>query len=163
MKKGFTTLEMVLSIAIVVACLYLFTHYTGVRHKVLVGSTATAIEQSLRQCRTLAASSRHTRDGRGVARLVFRPRGGPYQSYTVSVDEQEDAEHTLGPGVFLVDTTGTARDDVLFVREDGRLCAGDEGVPLQGARPAVLTVASDQTDTVAQLFVDLASGDVQVR
>ncbi|MBI3925808.1 MAG: type II secretion system protein [Armatimonadetes bacterium] len=159
---GFTLLEMLLSLAIISAILYGLLWALDVRRRVLVQSTAEAVARSLNRGRALAAGSRQTPRGVGLARLVFRPPGGPYRSFTLSVEGQPDSASDLPGGVVLADTAGLMARDALYIRDDGKL-ATELGEILKQPSPACLTVVSDQTVRISTLVIEPATGTVQVR
>lgn len=162
-NRAFIALEGALSVCVVVICALIFAYLTGLRSKLLVDTTARQVEQSLHRCARAAASSDRNQAGRGVAGLVFRPPGGPYRSYTVLVDGQQQSQLQLQPSLFLVNTDGAIRDDRLFIREDGRPCRDIAGDPQSAPDPVVLTVASTRTRAVARISINPANGRITVR
>lgn len=162
-RRAFGLLEMLLALGIVVGVLGLFLYMIDARHRVLVDSSADALVRSFYESRTLAASSYRAASGVGVTKMVFRPRGGPYQSFSKFVDDQVGAPSELQGGVFLVDTNGLMRGDALFIRDDGKLAEDESGALLKAPDPGYLTVVSNQTDQVSTLVIDLATGDIEVR
>ncbi|MCA9792121.1 MAG: hypothetical protein KC910_10015 [Candidatus Eremiobacteraeota bacterium] len=150
MRSAFSTLEMVTGLAVVVMVVALFVDQTGLRHRVLVGTTARGLQTAFEQWKAQASVD-------GTVKIVFRPRGGPYQSFTPSQGGQPASTRQLQRGVYLLNTDGLIVDDELYLDAQGHLL-DPEGKPLALPEPPVLTVVSSQCDTVSHLLFQAEKG-----
>ncbi|MGE0493762.1 MAG: hypothetical protein AB7S38_31420 [Vulcanimicrobiota bacterium] len=150
MRRAFSTLEMVTGLAVVVMVVALFVDQTGIRHRVLVGTSARGLQTAFEQWKAQASVD-------GTIKVVFRPRGGPYQSFTPSQGGQPASTRNLQRGVFLLNTNGLIINDEITLDAQGHLL-DDEGKPQPLPESPVLTVVSSQCDTVSHLLFQAERG-----
>lgn len=138
-KRGVSALELLLGFGVVVLVVGLFIYQTGLLHLTLIRVSKNGLVRSLDSIKKEATGGR--------VLVTFRPRGGPYQSY---ITERGDEQY-LQRGVYLVNTNGSIHDDGLYLDLEGKLYQdADDGAPVS----AHFTVASTQTEGIAEIYVD---------
>ncbi len=139
---------MALALLLALVSVVILIEQTGLVHLVLVQVSANGIENASRNWKAQAINNE------GLV-LVFRPRGGPYQTIYVNPPDKGSVLDTipLQRGVYLVNTNGLIDNDELRFNDEGKLADSVRPQP-------VMTVASPYSRQIAQLSHD---GTVFVR
>ncbi|MBI3927130.1 MAG: hypothetical protein HY319_16460 [Armatimonadetes bacterium] len=155
-------MEKLLGLGLIATAAYCFFYFAHSRQRALMDSTAHDVVRLLSRCQELASSSQSSA-GQGLVKVIFRPRGGAYQSLTITVDGQVADQREFEPGIFLVNTNGLVVSDELWIREDGALVKDASGTPRDQPDPGYLTVAGENVAELRLIEVRPAVGSFLLR
>ena len=112
-RRGMTSLELVLALAIAFLLLMIFTYGTALYRKGLVRAAASQFVATFSNAKKVASQS-----SKGVCTIVFRPTDSLYTGYKV-ITERGEEEFRLSGGVRIVNTNGLIRNHRLRVNITG--------------------------------------------